>query len=537
MKIYSYPDTDPSGDPWAYLAPAHLRLLEQSWAGVFRQHLQPYLPVEALTACFTKTGGRPRKDGSFMLGVLILQQLHDLTDAATVEAVAFNLAWHYALNIPPSTPLYICERTLRNYRRVVREHGLAPLLFQQLTDILLQHLAVDTSHQRIDSTTVRSAVRTLTRLGIVVETVGKFLRELGRREPVLYTSVAPEVIQLYVERKGEGCFAFTKAGEASRRLPEAVAVLGALVHQFVNTMAATFESYQLLRRVLSEQCEINRDASGTPIIQIKATAEISCESLQHPADPDSSYNAYKGQGYAVQIMETYAEDDTATGATATGATATEQSQPDLITHVAVYKMTQHDSQALAPAIADVRSRQRCPAQLLGDSHYGSTESVEQCQRERIALVAPAMPPKGSKQGQLTLEDFHLDAVGRVVACPQGHAPVWTSVSETKLAVRFDSVLCQACPNMHKCPGAVSAQPKKDGRWQYTHERVAQCHRRLAEQEPAFKALYRWRAGIEATMSRLKHQMRLAHLRVRGMAAVCYTVFLRALGLNVLRVAA
>ena len=39
------------------------------------------------------------------------------------------------------------------------------------------------------------------------------------------------------------------------------------------------------------------------------------------------------------------------------------------------------------------------------------------------------------------------------------------------------------------------------------------------------------------MSRLKHQMRLAHLRVRGMAAVCYTVFLRALGLNVLRVAA
>jgi Transposase domain (DUF772) len=242
MKIYSYPDIDSSGDPWAYLAPAHLRLLEQSWAGVFRQHLQPYLPVAALTACFTKTGGRPRKDGAFILGVLILQQLHDLTDAATVEAVAFNLAWHYALNIPLYTPLYICERTLRNYRRVVRKHDLASLLFQQLTDILLQHFAVDTSRQRIDSTTVRSAVRTLTRLGIVVETVGKFLRELARREPMLYTSVAPEVIRLYVEWKGEGCFALTKAGEASQRLPEAVAVLGALVQQFVNTTAATFDS-------------------------------------------------------------------------------------------------------------------------------------------------------------------------------------------------------------------------------------------------------------------------------------------------------
>ena len=467
-----------------------------------------------------------------MLGILILQQLHDYTDTETVEAVAFNLAWHYALDIAPLASISICERTLRNYRHIVRAHGLAPQLFQQLTDVLIRVFTVDTTLQRIDSTTVRSAVRTLTRLGIVVETISKFLRELGRRAPELYTTVAPDVIRLYVERGGEGCFALTKAGESGRRLPEAVAVLGALGQQFANTTAATLDSFHLLQRVLSEQCEVHSDTIGTPTIQIKAAAEIPCDSLQHPADPDSSYNAHRGQGYAVQIMETYAEDDQAEGVT-----PSDPSQPDLITHVAIHKMTHHDSQALAPAIADVRSRQLCPARLLGDSHYGSTESVKQYHSEGMALVAPAMPPKGSKQGQLTLEHFALDEVGRIVACPQGYTPMWTSISEIKLAVRFDPVLCQACPNMHKCPGAISAQPKKDGRWQYTHERVAQCHRRLAEQEPAFTAQYRWRAGIEATMSRLKHQMRLAHLRVRGMAAVCYTVFLRALGLNILRVVA
>src|SRR5262245_58203440 len=36
---------------------------------------------------------------------------------------------------------------------------------------------------------------------------------------------------------------------------------------------------------------------------------------------------------------------------------------------------------------------------------------------------------------------------------------------------------------------------------------------------------------------LKHQMRLASLRVRGRAAVAYRIFLRALGLNIHRVAA
>jgi len=330
---------------------------------VFRQHLLPCLPVEALAACFPQTRGRPRKDCRLMLGILILQQLHDCTDAKTVEAVAFNLAWQYALDLTPQTPIYICERTLRNYRHVVREHRLASLLFQQLTDSLLRTFAVDTTLQRIDSTTVQSAVRTLTRLGIVVETVSKFLRELARREPVLYTGVPPEVIQLYVERDGEACFALTKAGESSRRLPEAVAVLGGLVQQFANTTAATLANYHLLRRVLSEQCEVTRDALGTPTIQIKAAAEIACESLQHPADPDSSYNAHRGQGYAVQIMETCAEDDQAAGATPQA-----PSQPDLITHVAIHKMTYHDSQTLAPALADVRSRQLCPVRVLGDSH-------------------------------------------------------------------------------------------------------------------------------------------------------------------------
>jgi hypothetical protein len=52
---------------------------------------------------------------------------------------------------------------------------------------------------------------------------------------------------------------------------------------------------------------------------------------------------------------------------------------------AMHKMTQHDSQERAPAIADVRSRQLGPARLLGDSHYGSTESVKQCQSEEMAL--------------------------------------------------------------------------------------------------------------------------------------------------------
>ncbi len=82
--------------------------------------------------------------------------------------------------------------------------------------------------------------------------------------------------------------------------------------------------------------------------------------------------------------------------------------------------------------------------------------------------------------------------------------------------------------------------KRDGqfaRFQYTPARAANQKRRLYERSAAFIEIYRWRAGIEATMSRLKYQMNLAHIRVRGMPAMRYIVNLRALGLNIRRCAA
>jgi hypothetical protein len=193
----------------------------------------------------------------------------------------------------------------------------------------------------------------------------------------------------------EGGLALTQAGEASRRWPEAVAVWGALVQQLVTTPAATWEMSHRLPRVLAEQGTVNIEASGTPTIQSQVAAEMPCESLYHPADLDSSSKAHRGQGYAAQIMETYA-----TEAQAAGATPTALSHSDLMLPVAVPKMTHPDSPARAPALAEGRSSQWGPARWLGDSHNGSPESVAQCQSERMALGAPARPPKGAKQGQL-----------------------------------------------------------------------------------------------------------------------------------------
>jgi hypothetical protein len=84
-----------SGDlfgPWSHLGNKRLQMLERSWAGVFRGFLLSILEVEKLSVVFSLENGRPTKDLYAALGALILQQLHDLTDAKVVEQFAFNLA-------------------------------------------------------------------------------------------------------------------------------------------------------------------------------------------------------------------------------------------------------------------------------------------------------------------------------------------------------------------------------------------------------------------------------------------------------------
>ena len=343
------------------------RLLERSWAGVFRKHLLEELPVDTLVRHFDDQRGRPSKDLHIVTGVLLLQQLHDLSDAATVEALAFNLAWHHALDVRTEADCYFCEKTLRNYHRLFISEGLDEVVFRQLTDRLVRAFEVDTSKQRMDSTALRSAMRSLTRLGIVVETISKFLREMARSHAVLHTQVDPEIVRRYVDREGEGCFSNTAPSVSRRRLVEAGQDLLGLVHQFADTAATELPSYTLLSQVLTEQFETVDEGAGdtkSPLAVPRKPEDMPCDGICNPADPDASYNAHKGVGYMAQIVETFSEDDQLPSETSARS-------PDLITHVAIHKMTLHDGHQLPKALDDLEARALTPSVLLADSHYGA----------------------------------------------------------------------------------------------------------------------------------------------------------------------
>ncbi|CAI8977934.1 protein of unknown function [Methylocaldum szegediense] len=148
-------------------------------------------------------------------------------------------------------------------------------------------------------------------------------------------------------------------------------------------------------------------------------------------------------------------------------------------------------------------------------------------------MAPVQKAKGSLRGKLNLEPFDVDGAGLIVQCPGGYAPKSVSSSRTRLQAVFSASTCDACPLKPRClVNTPSSRSGQHYRIQYLPSRPRLRTLRLCEKTPVFREAYRWRAGIEATMSRLKHQMNLGKLRVRGMASVSYAVFLRTLGLNI-----
>src|SRR5690606_31420329 len=130
------------------------KALESSWAFLFREHLLTSLPARILANRFSQNMGRPSKEIYAMLGTLILQQIFDLTDEETLNEYMFNQLWHYALDIHDQSDAsaYLCERTLRNYRKMLVEQEGAQDLFDALTAKLLQAFKVPTGKQRLDST-------------------------------------------------------------------------------------------------------------------------------------------------------------------------------------------------------------------------------------------------------------------------------------------------------------------------------------------------------------------------------------------------
>jgi hypothetical protein len=210
----------------------------------------------------------------------------------------------------------------------------------------------------------------------------------------------------------------------------------------------------------------------------------------------------------------------------------EKTSPNLITHVHVEPAHNSDANALMPAIESVKERGLMPEELLADSLYGSDDNAQRAAQEGVELVAPAM---GSpKKGDISLAEFEVSEKDKIIACPQEKAPVKVKTKKQRVTVLFNADDCSACPLKEQCP---AKEGKKFFYLRYTKKEMRIAKRRAYEQTDQFKDRYRWRAGVEATMSEYDRKTGVKRLRVRGLKAVRFCAIMKAAGVNIMRAAA
>jgi hypothetical protein len=228
------------------MGPKRRKLLDDSWAGLFRREILPELPVEKIAPAFDEAFGRPTKEMYTTLGALIFQQMLDLDDEETVEQLAFNVMWHFALDLDGESDAakYICPRTLWTMRGILTKKKLDTVLFSQITDKLARVFSVNTRTQRLDSVHLESNMRHLGRIGIFVRVIRAFLVNLKRHHRGLFESLDGSFSERYLTRKGQGVFSMPKPSESEKTLEKVAFDLFDLVRRFSgDEKVATMSSY------------------------------------------------------------------------------------------------------------------------------------------------------------------------------------------------------------------------------------------------------------------------------------------------------
>lgn len=444
---------------------------EKSWAGPFHEKALPILlgAETEFAELYDERMGRPNCPVALLTGLHILKEMHNLTDMEALGALEFDARWWYAFRLEPDEAR-LCQKTLHNFREAVMRRGKGQVIFRETTDALISALGISVTRQRLDSTHILSNFAVLNRLGLFCETMRVFLHALKKADSGLYESAGCGILKRYSD---DSRYHDARKEEGRRRLAVAARDLYRLVELFRgNAAVERLNEYGLMKRLLSEQCEISDkpeppaegddDGGEKPVpVKLKAPADVESASLQTPHDEDVTYSGHKGKGYEVQIAES----------------CVESNPVELITEAQVTPSGGSDSAALLPVIESLEKSGHKPQELVADTNYSGSENAGEAAGHGVNLCAPA-PARGKpKAGQ--------------------------------------SYPVPSC----KCP----TNKKEAGEW-------LKCR----EAQPEFKKQYAVRAGIEGTNSELKRAHGFRKLRVRGEVRVKLAVYFKVTACNLKR---
>lgn len=320
--------------------------------------------------------GRPVEAPWRLALVTVMQFAEGLSDRQAAEAVRARIDWKYALGLDLTDSGFdfsvLCEFRARLIAGAA-EHLLLDRLLAACGE---RGLLTARGRQRTDSTHVLGALRVLSRLECVAETMRTALEALAAAAPGwAQTNVSATWRERYGRRVEE--YRLPKGPVERQAFAAAVgddglALLVALDAPEAPTRLRALPAVMLLRRIWDQQFDTT---SGRARLRQPKELPPAAEQIETPHEPEARYGRKRGRGWTgskVQVTETCDDD-----------------RPHLVTQVATTLAPEADIEQLAPIQKELAQKALTPAQHLVDAGYVRGRNlVTSRERHGIDLIGP-----------------------------------------------------------------------------------------------------------------------------------------------------
>ena len=474
--------------------------------------------------------GQPAASPARLALVTIMQYMENLPDRQAADAVRSRIDWKYMLGLALSDAGFDYS-VLSEFRLRLAAGGKEKLLLEKILERFDElGLLKGKTQQRTDSTHVIAAVRSLTLLELVGETLRSTLNELAILAPEWLRQVMkPEWVKRY-GRRFDG-YRLPKTKEKREALAIAIGEDGFFLLQAAYASEAPVvlsESRMLkvLSRIWIQQYYREGDdihwRTKKNYGQPPAGLMISS-----PHDLDIHYcvkRSTEWTGYKVHLTETC-----------------EEGQPRLITQVETTTSSIHDVKMTEKIQDDLIARNLKPRTQLVDQGYVEIELLMSSLKKGIDLVGRVASGKNWQSkvaGAFDHDQFEVDWEQEQARCPDGKISKSFYYRKTRrgtpnFTISFQKSDCLPCKFRSKC-----TRSKHTGRTLTLYPKTiheAQIAARDRQETDSFKHLYKKRAGIEGTISQGVRIMGLRKSRYIGLPRTRLQHVATAAAINLFRV--
>jgi len=472
------------------------KLLENSWAMYFSEHIFPAINEQPFAVLYSDRPSRHNTPINIIIGALILKEIFRLTDQEIVDALPFDIRYQYALHTTSFEEQPLNDRTLGRFRarcNAYEETSGKDLIHDciiSLSGEMAKLMNLNSGMRRMDSLMVASNIKKMSRLELLYTCIAKLAILMKQRSD----TALPEECLHYTEDDDHNRVLYHNRSEdtdskTSQVLKDAALIISACGSRYDDT-----SEYQLLIRVIGEQT--TKEPDGT--LKLKSKSEgMNASIVQNPADPDATFRAKAGKEHRGYIANVVEESD---------------GEQSIATDYQFEKNTYSDSQFVKDYIKQQPEGMETSI-LVADGGYCGYENTKLAAEKNITLITTDL--KGADVDEF-VADFQFNEDGtQILSCPNNQKPKSNVYDKStgKVKASFPISTCRNCPYFNRCHPVLHKH--------VANVKIAQRTAFHAKQQKdmktdEFKMYARFRNGVETIPAALRKRHNIDHMPVRGL---------------------